>query len=456
MDAIMQALGKVNQIVWGPVMLTLLVGTGIFLTILLRGLPWRKTPQTIKHVVKPEDTQQAGDISPFKALMTSLSATIGTGNIAGVATAIAIGGPGAIFWMWVSALFGMATKYSEAVLAVHYREKNQEGHYVGGPMYYIKNGLSKKWHFLATAFAIFGLIASFGTGNAVQTNSIADGLEAAFNLNSLASGLIIMTVVATVILGGITRIGNVAGKLIPFMGLAYFASGAVILMMNIIHVPAAFRLIFETAFTGQSALGGFAGSTLIMAIQMGIARGVFSNESGLGSSPMAHAHASNSPVKQGFIAMIGPVFDTMTICTMTALVIIVTGAWQSGENGAGLTTLAFAHSFSGAGEMIVALSLASFAFTTIVGWSIYGERCATYLFGDRVILPFRFLWIVITPFGAVAKLETVWLIADTFNALMALPNLIALVLLSPVIYKLTQAHLKKENTDNSQKSLDSV
>ncbi|MCY4045805.1 MAG: sodium:alanine symporter family protein [Cellvibrionales bacterium] len=457
MEFLLSFLAKLNTIVWGPVMLALLVGTGLFLTIRLKALPWVKTPEALKQLITPHDTKTHGDISPFKALMTSLSATIGTGNIAGVATAIAIGGPGAIFWMWISALFGMATKYAEAVLAVNYREKDTHGQHVGGPMYYIKNGLSKNWQFLAVLFSLFGVIASFGTGNAVQANSIADGLESAFQIPPVASGFVVMIIVGIVILGGIKRIGNFAGKLVPIMGGAYLAAGLLVIGLNAPKIPEAFALIFSTAFTGQSALGGFAGSTMIMAIQMGIARGVFSNESGLGSSPMAHAHASNNPVDQGFIAMIGPIFDTLTICTITALAIIVTGVWQTGETGAPLTGLAFAHNLSDAGQIIVAIGLVIFAFTTIVGWSIYGERCVTYLLGEKAIIPFRVLWVIAIPIGATQKLETVWLIADTFNALMALPNLIALMLLSPVVVKLTRAHLRKKKLEkDNEKSLDSL
>lgn len=456
MEFMLTLLAQVNVIVWGPFMLAMLVGTGLFLTIRLKALPWVKTPESLKRLITPHDKKHHGDISPFKALMTSLSATIGTGNIAGVATAIAIGGPGAIFWMWMSALFGMATKYAEAVLAVNYREKNEHGQFVGGPMYYIKNGLSKNWQFLAVLFSLFGLVASFGTGNAVQSNSIADGLESAFQIPPEVSGLVVMVIVGIVILGGIKRIGNFAGRLVPVMGIAYLAAGLLVLGLNFSKIPDAFALIFSTAFTGQSALGGFAGSTMIMAIQMGIARGVFSNESGLGSSPMAHAHASNNPVDQGFIAMIGPIFDTMTICTITALTIIVTGVWQTGETGAPLTGMAFESSLADTGQIIVVLGLVIFAFTTIVGWSIYGERCITYLLGDKAIIPFRFAWVIVLPIGATQKLETVWLIADTFNALMALPNLIALILLSPVVVKLTRDHLKSKKPEKeNEKSLDS-
>ncbi len=452
MESVTTFIQGLNTIVWGPIMLALLVGTGLFLTIGLKAIPWLKTPYALKRLITPPDPEHKGDISPFKALMTSLSATIGTGNIAGVATAIAIGGPGAIFWMWLTAFFGMATKYAEAVLAVEYRENDRHGQHIGGPMYYIKNGLHKRWHFLAFAFSFFGMIAAMGTGNAVQCNSIANGIENTFGIHPTITGIVIMIMVGCVILGGVKRISNIAGKLVPFMGIAYFGAGAIILVMNYTSIPSALSLIFTSAFNGQSAVGGFAGSTLIIAMRMGIARGVFSNEAGLGSSPIAHAHAqTRNPVDQGFIAMLGPIFDTLIICSMTALVIIITGAWETGETGVPLTSMAFNHALPTSGGLIVVFGLIIFAFTTIIGWSLYGERCAVFLFGEKAVLPFRVFWIILIPVGASLQLNTVWLIADTFNALMALPNLIALLLLSPVVFRLTKNTLSKSKQKSREK-----
>jgi AGCS family alanine or glycine:cation symporter len=373
--------------------------------------------------------------------MTSLSATIGTGNIAGVATAIALGGPGAIFWMWLTALVGMATKYAEAVLAVHYRERNELGEHVGGPMYYIKNGLSDKWKPLAYLFSLFGIFAAFGIGNTVQGNSVADGLENSFNIPLEATGAVLMILVAAVILGGIKRIGEVAGKLVPIMSIAYFSAGLLVLTLYADKIPQAISLIFHSAFNGHAAVGGFTGAAMIAAIQFGVARGIFSNEAGLGSAPIAHAHAkTKNPVQQGTIAMLGTFIDTIIICSMTGLAIILTSSWQGGESGAPLTAAAFDTALPGVGHYIVSVSLAVFAFTTMIGWSVYGERCASFLFGAKAILPFRAAWILAVPIGAMAQLEFIWLLADTFNALMAIPNLIALVLLSPVVFKLSKRY----------------
>jgi AGCS family alanine or glycine:cation symporter len=425
-------------------MLVLILGTGIYLTAGLKAATILNIPQAFKKLWQGRQSQStAGEISPFNALMTSLSATMGTGNIAGVATAIALGGPGALFWMWLTALFGMATKYAEAVLAVHFREVNGRGEHVGGPMYYIKNGLGQKWLPLAYAFAFFGIIAGFGIGNTVQSNSVADGIEATFGINSQATGIVLMILVGAVVIGGIKRIGDVAGKLVPIMGIAYFAAGLVVLALNISALPAALSLIITSAFTGHAATGGFAGAAMIAAIRFGVARGIFSNEAGLGSAPIAHAHAkTDNPVQQGKIAMLGTFIDTIIVCSVTGLAIVLTGTWSSGESGAPLTVSAFNAALPGVGEYIVAIGLAVFAFTTMIGWSVYGERCTSFIFGDKAILPFRIFWIIAIPIGATVPLDFIWLLADTFNALMALPNLIALILLSPVVFKLS----KKSNT----------
>jgi AGCS family alanine or glycine:cation symporter len=440
----------INNILWGdqlgaPLLIPLLAIVGIYLTIGLRCLPWRYLPVAFRLLwAGRKPGKEAGDISSFQALMTALSATIGTGNIAGVATAIYFGGPGAIFWMWIIALFGMATKYGEAVLAIQYREVDELGNHVGGPMYYIKNGLGKNWRWLGASFALFGMIAGFGLGNMVQSNSVADELSSTFNIPVWMSGLIMAILVGAVILGGIKRIGTVAAKIVPFMAIAYMTGGILIILLHIDRLPAALLLIVDGAFNGTAASGGFAGATIMMAIRWGVARGIFSNESGLGSAPIAHAAArTNDPVEQGMIAMLGTFIDTILVCSMTALVIIMTGVWDSGVQGAPLSSLAFDTGLPGPGRYIVTFGLMLFAFTTMLGWSYYGERCGEYLFGIRIITPYRIAWVVAVFIGAVMKLEFVWLLADAMNGLMAIPNLIALLLLSPVIFSVTKKHLSK-------------
>ena len=426
-------------------MLVAILGTGFFLMIGLKFLPVLKIGTGFRLLWQGRTASGEGDIPAFSALMTSLAATIGTGNIAGVATAIFLGGPGALFWMWCTALVGMATKYAEAVCAVHYRETDERGMHVGGPMYYIKNGLTKKWAWLGTAFALFGAIAGFGIGNTVQANSVADALNASFNIPVWLTGVTLMVLVGLVLFGGIKRISSVATKLVPFMAITYVVMGVVILLMNASEIPAAFTLIFESAFTGTAATGGFAGAAVWAAIRFGVARGIFSNEAGLGSAPIAHAAATtNSPVKQGLIAMLGTFIDTIIVCSITGLVIITSGSWTSGETGAALSSLAFSNGISG-GNYFVAVALSIFAFTTILGWSYYGERCVEYLFGVKSIIPFRVLWVVVVPLGAMAQLDFIWLLADTLNALMALPNLIALVLLAPVVFKLSKDYFQTAN-----------
>lgn len=440
-------ISQLNGIVWGPAMLVLILGTGIFLMLGLKLMPLFKLGYGFSMLWRGRDKQQRGegDILPFNALMTSLSATIGTGNIAGVATAIFLGGPGALFWMWMTALVGMATKYSEAVLAVHFRETDEKGNKVGGPMYYIKNGLGPKFIWLATAFALFGALAGFGIGNTIQANSVADVLQSKFSVPPLATGLVIAVLVGLVLIGGIKRIAEVAGKLVPFMAVSYVLAGGFILMSNATLLPDAFTLIFESAFTPVAATGGFAGAAVWAAIRFGVARGVFSNEAGLGSAPIAHASATtDSSVRQGTVAMIGTFIDTIVICSITGLVIIVSGVWTSGETGASLSSLAFESVLPGWGSYIVTFGLSIFAFTTILGWSVYGERCVEYLFGVKSIVPFRVLWVIAVPIGATAKLSFIWLVADTLNALMALPNLVALLLLSPIVFKLTKAYFEDD------------
>jgi AGCS family alanine or glycine:cation symporter len=385
-------------------------------------------------------------------LMTSLSSTIGMGNIAGVATAIGLGGPGALFWMWCAAFVGMATKYAEAVLAVNYRETDEAGRKVGGPMYYIKNGLGDKWKWLGGAFALFGSLAGFGLANTVQSNAVSQVLETNFNVPTVVSGMVMAVLVGGVLLGGIKRIASVAGKLVPFMAALYMTATFIILVMNAPAIPAAIILVVDSAFNGAAATGGFAGATLMLALRMGIARGIFSNEAGLGSAPIAHAAAeTNSPVRQGTIAMLGTFIDTLVICTMTGLVLIVTGVWSGEPQGAAMTLAAFTGALP-YGDIILSLCVALFAFTTMLGWSYYGERCAEFLLGTRVITPFRVLWVIGIFVGTQMSLELVWKMTDALNGLMAIPNLIALLLLSPIVFKLTREYFEKENREEATTS----
>lgn len=439
MEALSNLVGQINSIVWGPVMLVLILGVGFFLQAGLKFMPILKLGTGFSLLWKGREGHGAGQISPFNALMTSLSATIGTGNIAGVATAVFLGGPGALFWMWMTALVGMATKYAEAVCAVKYRERDELGNYVGGPMYYIKNGLSSKWYWLAPAFALFGAIAAFGIGNGVQANGVAHVVNENFGVPAEATAVVLMILTAGVILGGITRIGAVAGKLVPFMAVAYIVAGLLVLLINIGAIGDAIALVFTHAFTPSAAEGGFAGAAVWAAIRFGVARGVFSNEAGLGSAPIAHAAAETAgPVNQGLIAMLGTFIDTIIVCSITGLAIIASGAWTSGESGAALTSLAFETSLPGIGGSLIAIALSIFAFTTILGWSFYGEKCVEFFFGTKSLLPYRVLWVVAIYFGATADLGFIWLLADTLNAMMAIPNLIALALLSPIVFTLTR------------------
>jgi len=448
MEAITSAVGWLNGIVWGVPMLVLILGVGLFLTFGLRLLTILKIPFGFKLLWQGRIPGGEGEITPFNALMTSLAATIGTGNIAGVATAIFLGGPAAVFWMWMTALVGMATKFAEAVLAVKYRETDERGKHVGGPMYYIKNGLGKKWSWMATLFALFAGIAGFGIGNMVQANSIANALNANFAIPEWITGIVLVVLVGAVLLGGIERIATVAGSLVPIMAIAYIAAGSLVLILNYDAIPGAYALIFKHAFTPTAATGGFAGAAVWAAIRFGVARGVFSNEAGLGSAPIAHAAAqTKGPVSQGLVAMLGTFIDTLVVCSFTALAILVTGAWTSGETGAALTSKAFDLALPGFGGYIIAVALAVFAFTTILGWSYYCERSLEYLFGVKIITPFRVVWSLAALVGATLKLGFVWLLADTLNAMMAIPNLIALALLSPVVFKLT-----KEFFDSKGKS----
>ncbi|QYK01823.1 alanine/glycine:cation symporter family protein [Shewanella psychrotolerans] len=457
MEGITEFVSMINGFVWGTPMLMMILGVGLFLSFGLRLMPILKLGTGFKLLwsgrIPDKDKQMKGEISPFNALMTSLSATIGTGNIAGVATAIFIGGPGALFWMWCTALVGMATKFSEAVLAVKYREVDDNGNHIGGPMYYIKNGLGSKWAWLGTAFALFGSFAGFGIGNTVQANSVADALRSNFDVPTWVTGVVLMVLVGAVLMGGIKRIADVAGKLVPLMTVFYIAAGLSVIVVNAAGIPDAIALIVHSAFNPVAAQGGFAGAAVWAAVRFGVARGVFSNEAGLGSAPIAHAAAqTNNPVAQGLVAMLGTFIDTLVVCTITGLAIVVSGAWTSGENGAALTSYAFSHALP-MGNYIVAIALSIFAFTTILGWSVYSEKCVQYLFGVRAVKPFRAIWVLVVPLGAVSSLDFIWLLADTLNAMMAIPNLIALALLSPVVFGLTREYfIKKRQQEAEAKS----
>lgn len=439
--------GKVGAFAWGPPMLIFLVGTGFWLTIALGGLQFRKLWHSLylALVKRKEATDEPGDITHFQALMTALSATVGTGNIAGVATAIAAGGPGALFWMWITGLVGMATKYSEAVLAVKYRTVDEDGTMSGGPMYYISRGMGWKW--LGALFAVFASVAAFGIGNMVQSNSVADAVEATFHVPFYVTGIILMIFTAVVILGGIKNIGKVTGVLVPVMIVFYMGGSIVILLIHITDIPAALALIVKQAFTPTAASGGFLGAGVMMAIRMGVARGVFSNESGLGSAPIAAAAAqTRHPVTQALVSMTQTFIDTIVVCTMTGLVLILTGAWDSGKTGAELTTFAFQSGFPG-GAYIVTIGLVLFAYSTILGWSYYGEKSIEYLFGERAVMPYRIVFVLFVGVGAVAKLNLVWSLSDTFNGLMAIPNLIGLLVLTPVVVRETKKYFESKATE---------
>jgi len=417
-------------------MLIALVGTGFYLTFVLRGLQFTKLFYSLWLALIKRKEDGEGDITHFQALMTALSATVGTGNIAGVATAIAAGGPGALFWMWVTGLVGMATKYAEAVLAVKYRITDSAGEMSGGPMYYISRGLGLKW--LGSVFAFFAAVAAFGIGNMVQSNSVAEAMYSTFNFPHWATGLALLILSSMVIIGGIRSIGRFTSVLVPVMIVAYMGGCLFIILSNIQAVPGAFAFIVEQAFTPTAATGGFAGASVMMAIRYGVARGIFSNESGLGSSPIAAAAAkTNHPVSQGLVSMTQTFIDTLIVCTMTGLVIVITGAWTSGSTGAVLSSNAFSLAIPG-GNYIVTISLVMFAYSTILGWCYYGERSVAYLFGNKSIKPYRCVFLGFIFLGAVAHLELVWAIADVFNGLMAFPNLVGLLLLSPVVVRETQ------------------
>jgi AGCS family alanine or glycine:cation symporter len=394
-----------------------------------------------------KDDKGEGEVTAFQAVSTALAATVGTGNIAGVATAIALGGPGAVFWMWLAAIMGMTTKFAEVVLAVNYREKTEDGRFVGGPMYYITNGLGKSWKWLAVLFAFFGTFASFGIGCMVQSNSVALSAESTFGIPVLATGIVLAILTAVVIVGGIKRIGAFTEKLVPFMAALYILGGLWLLISNAAKIPAAFAMIFSNAFTGTAAVGGFAGTVMMQAIRFGIARGIFTNEAGLGSAPIAHAAATTDhPVRQGLWGVFEVFTDTIVICSITALSILVTGVWETGESGAVLSAMAFDTGIPVVGRFIVSIGLILFAYSTILGWEYYGERCLEYLAGTKPIIVYRLLWVVAVVVGAIGGLEFMWDLADTLNGLMAFPNLVGVLILSPVVFKLTREFFAKERT----------
>lgn len=436
-----------DNIVWGPVMLVLLVGTGIWLTLILRGLQFGMLFYALKQAFRPhpkkdDGSDHEGDVSHFGALMTALSATIGTGNIAGVATAVVTGGPGAVFWMWITAIFGMATKYGEGVLAVKYRVTNSKGEMSGGPMYYIENGLGKKWKWLAFLFAFFGVMASFGIGSTVQANSVAQAVHSSFGIDTWITGVVLTLITAFVVLGGIQSISRVSSVVVPFMAVLYIVGGLVVVAMHFDLLLPALKVIMHDAFSGQAVAGGVVGTV----IRYGVARGVFSNEAGMGSAPIAAAAAkTDHPVRQALVSMTGTFLDTIIVCSITGIVLVM-GILQSngGEfavpdlEGAALTTATFDAMLSGYGGWVVTIGLIFFAYSTTLGWCYYGEKCVTYVFGDKSVPIYRVIYVATVMLGTVLSLDMVWAAADTFNGLMAVPNLIALLLLSKVIVQETR------------------
>lgn len=436
-------LQSVDNLVWGAPLLTLLVGTGVYLTLRLKLIQIICLPRAFSYMFRSEPGQAAGDVSAFAALCTALSATIGTGNIVGVATAIKAGGPGALFWMWIAAFFGMATKYAECLLAVKYRVKDANGQMAGGPMYYIEQGLGLKW--LASLFALFGVgVAFFGIGTFPQVNAITESLNVTFGFPIWLTAFVLTCTVAAVTLGGIKRISAIAQFTVPFMALFYVGGAVMLLAVNYHKVPDAIMLIITSAFNPDAALGGAIGLTIQQVMKSGIARGVFSNESGLGSAPIAAAAArTNEPVRQGLISMTGTFIDTLVICTMTGLALVVTGVWNSPLSGAAMTNAAFSSGLNGIGEWIVTIGLMFFAFTTILGWNYYGERCVTYLWGTKGINPYRWIFIALVASGAFLKLDTIWILADIVNGLMAIPNLIALLGLRHVVIAETRDYFAR-------------
>jgi AGCS family alanine or glycine:cation symporter len=435
-----------NSYVWGGPMIALLMGTGVLLSILTGFVQFRRLGTALKEVLGKlfSHGEGAGSVTPFQAVATALASTVGVGNIAGVATAIFIGGPGALFWLWISGLLGMCTKFGEIVVALHYRETDASGTMRGGAMYTLAKGLKMPW--LGAIFALLTALAAFGIGNMVQANSLAESLNASFGISHTLTGIVLIVLTGAVILGGIKRIGEFTSVLVPFMAILYLGGGAVILARYASHIPTVLGLVFEGAFSGTAATGGFAGSTMMLALRYGIARGLFSNEAGLGSAPMVHAAAqTDHPVRQGMYGIFEVFVDTILICTITGLVILVTDSWTTGVNGAALSAKAFETGLPGTwGHVVVTGGILLFAFSTLIGWSYYGETGIVYLLGARAAMPYRLLWLVFIYLGATGSLQTVWNVADTLNGLMALPNLVALLGSIPLLLRLQREFFARQ------------
>ncbi len=437
---------SLGGIVWGPFLLIVLVGTGLYLTLRLGWVQFSMLPYALKLAFsRKQDDRAPGDISQFQALMTALAATIGTGNIAGVATAVVLGGPGAIFWMWMTALVGMATKYAEGLLAIKYRFKDEQGVMQGGPMYYIERGLGMKW--LAMSFAFFGMIAALGTGCSVQSNSVAHAMQSSFGIPTWATGVLLTVVTALVILGGIKSIARAASIIVPVMASFYVLGGLVIILLNLDKLIPALTLILTDAFTGAAVAGGAIGTV----IRYGVARGLFSNEAGLGTAPIAAAAAKTDvPVKQALVSMTGTFIDTIIVCSITGIALVMGGLYRDGQTGAALTGATFDALLPGPGGWIVTIGLIFFAYSTILGWSFYGEKCAQYVLGARAVYPYRFIFILFVMLGTVVSLDLVWAVSDVFNGLMAFPNLVGIALLSGVVIQETRNF--RTNSSSNPKS----
>ncbi len=464
--SVINILEKLNAILWGAPSLILLTGTGLFLTFVLKGMQFTKLIHAFKLAFVPnkKEAESEGDISNFKALMTSLAGMIGNGNIAGVATAVTLGGPGAIFWMWIVGLLGMTTKYAEALLAMKFRVQNDKGEYSSGPMYYIEKGLGHRFKFLAIAFAIFGAFAALGIGNSVQSNTIADVMTNSFNVSGFITGIVLVILISLIIFGGLKRISNVAGFFVPMMAIFYIGASVTILIINYDQILPAFGLIFKYAFTPVSATGGFTGIMVMQAIQNGVSKGIFSNEAGLGTVALISGNAkAGHPATQALVAMTGTFIVTIIVCTMTGLVLLVTGYWDptggllSGvshdaklEAGA-LTSMAFGASLGTLGEYVVSLSVIFFGFSTIIAWFVYGAKCFEYLFGVKYVMLYGVIYVIATFVGTIANLKTVWLFADTANAMMMIPNLIGILFLYKIIKQETESYFKP-NTQNYSKT----
>ncbi len=464
--SVINILEKLNAILWGAPSLILLTGTGLFLTFVLKGMQFTKLIHAFKLAFVPnkKEAESEGDISNFKALMTSLAGMIGNGNIAGVATAVTLGGPGAIFWMWVVGLLGMTTKYAEALLAMKFRVQNDKGEYSSGPMYYIEKGLGHRFKFLAIAFAIFGAFAALGIGNSVQSNTIADVMTNSFNVSGFITGIVLVILISLIIFGGLKRISNVAGFFVPMMAIFYIGASVTILIINYDQILPAFGLIFKYAFTPVSAAGGFTGIIVMQAIQNGVSKGIFSNEAGLGTVALISGNAkAGHPATQALVAMTGTFIVTIIVCTMTGLVLLVTGYWDptggllSGvshdaklEAGA-LTSMAFGASLGTLGEYVVSLSVIFFGFSTIIAWFVYGAKCFEYLFGVKYVMLYGVIYVIATFVGTITNLKTVWLFADTANAMMMIPNLIGILFLYKIIKQETESYFKP-NTQNYSKT----